>query len=127
MLMKKKFSIKARLKSFGFAFQGLYSLLRYEHNAWIHLLATIVVVGLAWWLQLTRAEWILLVLVIGLVWMAEAFNTALEHLANAVTKDHDRHIKQAKDLAAAAVLIASMVAAITGILIFGPRLIQLLN
>ncbi|MBN2805048.1 MAG: diacylglycerol kinase family protein [Prolixibacteraceae bacterium] len=125
--MKKKFSIKARLKSFGFAFQGLTRLVRYEHNAWIHFMATIVVLGLAWWLELTRAEWILLVLVIGLVWMAEAFNTALEHLADAVSTAPDRNIKQAKDMAAAAVLIAALVALITGLLIFVPRLIQLMN
>lgn len=125
--MKKKFSLRARLKSFAYAFRGLAILIGNEHNAWIHLVASIVVLALAFKFEVTTTEWIILVLVIGLVWMAEAFNTAIERLADKVNPGPDENIKTAKDLAASAVLIAALVAAVTGVIIFGPRLLQLLN
>ena len=123
--MSKPFSIVARLASFRFAIRGLRTLIATEHNARVHLLLTggVVVVGLA--LGLTSEDWRWAVLAIALVWMAEAFNTAIERLGDAVSTKHDARIGAAKDVAAGAVLLASSAAAIIGVSIFLPYLLAL--
>ena len=121
-----RFSLTDRLRSFGFAFKGLGYVLRTQHNAWIHLVASLVVVGIALFLDVSRMDWCWLVLAMGAVWCAEAFNTALEELANAVDSEPNPMIGRAKDAAAAAVLIAALAAAIIGIIILGPPLWRLL-
>lgn len=120
--MHQPFSFTARLHSFRYALAGLRTLLLTQHNAWIHAAATTVVVAAGLVLGLSRAEWCWLVLAITLVWMAEALNTALEFLADAVTQDFHPLILQAKDVAAAAVLIAAIGALVIGLLVFGPHL-----
>jgi diacylglycerol kinase (ATP) len=121
-----RFSLTDRLRSFGFAFKGLGYVLRTQHNAWIHLVASGVVVGIALFLDLSRTDWCWLILAMGAVWCAEAFNTALEELANAVDSEPNPMIGRAKDAAAAAVLIAALAAAIIGVIILGPPLWSLL-
>jgi diacylglycerol kinase len=74
-------------------------------------------------LRISSGEWLWIILAIGAVWFAEAVNTAIERLADAVTREHDPNIKFAKDCAAAAVLIASSVALLIGLIIFVPRLV----
>ena len=81
-----------------------------------------IVIGLL--LDVDRSDWLWLVLAIGMVWFAEAINTALERLADAITVEHDPQIKVAKDCAAGAVLIASIIALLIGLLIFVPLLCQ---
>ena len=108
--------------SFVFAFRGLRFLFVNEHNARLHLLATMVVLLTGAILGVTANEWLWIVVAVGSVWFAEAINTAIEQLANAVTTDHDPRIGAAKDVAAAAVLICSLVALIIGLVIFVPRL-----
>ena len=121
------FRIGARLRSFGHAFRGLALLLRGEHNAWIHAAATIAALALAVRLGLQRVEWVALVLAIALVWAAEALNTAVEALADAITTEVDPRIRDAKDLAAGGVLVCAIAAAAIGLTIFGPRLWLLLT
>ena len=121
-----RFSLTDRLRSFGFAFKGLGYVLRTQHNAWIHLVASGVVVGIALFLDLSRTDWCWLILAMGAVWCAEAFNTALEELANAVDSEPNPMIGRAKDAAAAAVLIAALAAATIGVIILGPPLWSLL-
>jgi diacylglycerol kinase (ATP) len=121
-----RFSLTYRLRSFGFAFKGLGYVLRTQHNAWIHLVASGVVVGIALFLDLSRTDWCWLILAMGAVWCAEAFNTALEELANAVDSEPNPMIGRAKDAAAAAVLIAALAAATIGVIILGPPLWSLL-
>ena len=75
------------MKSFGYAFKGIFFLVSREHNAWIHLAITILVIGSAFYFDVTRGEWIILILCIGLVWMAEAFNTALEKMVDLVSPE----------------------------------------
>ena len=93
-----------------------------EVHSRVHLVATIVVVGAGLWFSLSRAEWAAVSLAIGLVWVAEAANTALEHLADAAVPEHHPLIASAKDSAAAAVLIAALVSVVVGLLVFGPKL-----
>ncbi|MBN2092091.1 diacylglycerol kinase family protein [candidate division KSB1 bacterium] len=114
--------IHTRIKSFKYAFQGIFLLLTTQPNAWLHALASIVVILLGFYFKITKAEWSWLVLTMIFVWMAEAFNSAIEFLSDAITKQNHPLIGKAKDLAAGAVLIAAIGAVVMGILIFGPYL-----
>lgn len=118
--MAKTFSIVDRLKSFSFAFSGIAAMLRTQHNAWIHLAATIAAVVLGLWFGIARGEWMLLVVAIVSVWTAEALNTAFEFLCDVASPEFHPLVKQAKDVAAAAVLIAAVGATIVGLLVFVP-------
>lgn len=118
---------RARLRSLKFAWRGIAELLRSHPNARIHLGATVVVIAAAFLLRVSRGEWAMLVLAMGLVWTAEALNTAVELLGERITTERDELVRRAKDVAAGAVLLASIAAAVTGILILGPRLWALLQ
>jgi diacylglycerol kinase len=109
-------------ESFACAFRGIASLLKSEVHARIHLLATVLVLFLGWWFSITAGEWLAVILSIGLVWVAEALNTAIEYVADLAHPDEHPEVKKLKDLAAAAVLFASIAAFIVGLIIFLPRL-----
>ncbi len=97
-------------------------MLRSEHNARIHAAATVVVVAAGLGFKITSGEWLAIVVVIALVWVAEAFNSALESLGDAVSADPDPLVGRAKDVAAGAVLLAAIAALLVAALVFGPRL-----
>lgn len=120
------FSIAGRLRSFPHAIRGLRDLIHRQHNARIHAAATVAALALGWLSRLTRQEWGILVLAIAAVWAAEAFNTALESLADAVHPERHPLVGRAKDAAAAAVLVAAIASVIVGGLLFLPRLAALL-
>ena len=113
------------IKSFQYAVTGLRHLLTSEPNARFHLLATILVMVLYFVLPINLLECCILLICIGLVWMAEAFNSAIERIADRITLDQDPMIKKTKDLAAAGVLLASAVALIVGLMIIGRHIIVL--
>ena len=115
--MNRPFSFNHRLASFRHAFAGIATLLREQHNTRIHLAATLVVVGAGFYLEVSRPDWIALLMAIALVWMAEAFNSAVEYLADAAVPERHPLVKRAKDVAAAGVLIASIVAAAIGVVV----------
>ena len=117
---------RQRIRSFKYAFQGVSYLLRSQPNARIHLAATVMVVLLGFWLAVDRTEWCLLTLCVGLVFGAEALNTSLEELTNLVSPDHHPLAGRAKDTAAAGVLFLAGAAAVTGGIIFIPKLYHLL-
>lgn len=110
------------LRSFKYAFQGVWVLMQ-ENNARFHLLATIIVLLTGLLVGLSSTEWSIIGIIIGLVWIAEAFNTAIEKLCDFVTTEHHPLIGKVKDLSAAAVLIISCIAVIIGIIIFLPKLL----
>ena len=120
----ERFSIKKRLRSFVYAGKGLKSFFRKEHNAWIHCFITIVVIFLGIVLHISVHEWIAIILCIGLVFAAEAFNTAIERLVNFVSPERNDRAGDVKDIAAGAVLICAIAAAIVGLIIFIPKLCQ---
>lgn len=122
--MSRQFSLADRLRSFRFAYNGLRYLVTSEHNARLHLLATIVVVVLGILTEISLDEWRWLFLAIALVWSAEAFNTALERLGDAVSLEHNPKIGHSKDVAATAVMIASLLSVLIGLTIFGPYLVK---
>ena len=111
-----------RINSIKCAFRGMFIMLKYEHNAWIHLLATVVVCAAGYYLKLSNSEWCWIVLAIVAVWTAEALNTALEFLADVTSPDFNPLVKKAKDVAAGAVLITSIGSVIIALLVFGPYL-----
>lgn len=117
------FSWHERLHSFVYAGRGLKLLWR-EHNTHIHLAATILVGVAGLCFGLTTIEWAAIVIVIGFVWVAEALNTAIERLCDHVEPQQHPSIAAVKDIAAAAVLIAALTAALTGIIIFVPHIIS---
>lgn len=119
--MTKPFSIAERIKSVSFALSGIGAMLRTQHNARIHLTASIVVVGAGIWFGIPREEWVWLIASMVAVWTAEALNTAFEFLCDVASPEFHPLVKQAKDVAAAAVLIAAIGAAIIGLLVFVPH------
>jgi diacylglycerol kinase (ATP) len=112
-------------RRFAYALQGVAFLVRTQANARLHLLATVAVCVAGAALDLARAEWRWVTVAIVLVWSAEAFNTALEQLADALHPERHPAIGHAKDVAAAAVLIAAAGAAVIGVLVFAPHLARL--
>ena len=114
--------LTGRIKSFGYAFKGIATLIGSQPNAQIHLVATLLVVGLGFWLDIQRGEWIAVLLAMALVWLAEGMNTALEFLTDLASPDFHPLAGKAKDVAAGAVLIAAIFAAAVGIIVFGPYL-----
>jgi diacylglycerol kinase (ATP) len=116
------FSVFARIKSFGYALNGLGFMLRTQHNAWLHLAASVGVVGAGLALQVSGADWRWLVSAIAMVWVAEAFNTAVEHVCDVVSPGYLEAVKRAKDIAAGAVLICAGAATFIGALTFWPYL-----
>lgn len=101
---------------------GLAHVLRSQRNAWIHAIASLAVVSLALWLQLSLTHWALLFLAMAMVWMAEFINSALEATVDLASPDIHPLAKVGKDVGAAAVLIAAVSAALVGFLILGPPL-----
>jgi diacylglycerol kinase (ATP) len=116
--------IKSRFVSITNALNGLWHVLKSQQNAHLHLIATVIVILTGLWLGLSIANWVFLLLVIGMVWIAEFLNTALEVIVNLASPDQHPLAKVGKDVGAAAVLIAVIIALIIGIIILGPPLID---
>ena len=118
--------LQKRIKSFSHAFSGLRVFFAETPNVQIHLIATVAVVVLCAWLRVSLMEWAILIVCIFTVLVAEAFNTALENAVDLVTDDWHALAKKAKDVAAAAVLLAALGSVIVGVIILGPKLWALL-
>jgi diacylglycerol kinase (ATP) len=106
--MSRPFEFTGRLRSFRYAFIGLWTMLRTQHNAWVHVAATAAVIATGLILRISASQWCLLVLAIMAVWTAEALNTAFEFLADVASPEFHPTVKHAKDIAAAAVLISAI-------------------
>ena len=125
--MKKVLSIKRLKKSFGYAFKGIDDVISNEPNMKIHVSVAILVVITAFLLKISMIEWIILVLLIGLVLAAEVINTTIENLVDMYTKDYNERAKVVKDTAAGTVLIFAITSAIIGLMIFVPKIILVLE
>ena len=125
--MKKVLSIKRLKKSFGYAFKGIDDVVSNEPNMKIHVSVAILVVIMAFLLKISMLEWIILVLLIGLVLAAEIINTTIENLVDMYTKDYNERAKVVKDTAAGTVLILAITSAIIGLMIFVPKIILVLE
>ena len=118
----KPFSVIARIRSFRHALAGLWLMLSTQHNAWVHLAATLLVCGAGLALKVSATDWRWLVVAIALVWTAEALNTAFEHLCDVVSPDFRHAVQKSKDIAAGAVLLSAIAAASIGALTLWPYL-----
>ena len=116
--------LKSRLNSILIALDGIKYVFMSQMNTRIHAGFTLGVFLLGWLLKINRLEWIALLLVIGLVWVAEFLNTAVEVVIDIISPEENQAAKIGKDVSAGGVLIAAFVSILIGILIFGPRLWQ---
>jgi undecaprenol kinase/diacylglycerol kinase (ATP) len=114
------------MQSFVYAFNGLRVLFLEEHNARIHAAFAFLAILIGFLLKISSYEWIAILLCIALVFSLELINSAIENVADFATKENNNLIKNAKDMAAAAVLIAAIISLIIGIIIFLPKLLALL-
>jgi len=114
--------LRALIRSLRFAIAGVAYALRSEKNLQIHAAASVAAVVLGVICGISRAEWCAVLMAVGLVWAAELLNTAVERLADAVTREPNEQIGHAKDAAAGAVLVAAIIAAVVGAVVFLPKL-----
>lgn len=124
-MKQQRFSIKKRIRSFGFALNGLKTLIREEHNSRIHLLATICVVFAGIFLKISAIEWIVIVFAIGFVITLEIVNAAIENIVDFISPGRNDMIKKIKDLSAAGVLVSTITALIIGLIVFLPKILDL--
>lgn len=111
-------------KSFGYAFQGIFNTIRTERNIKIHCAAAILVTIFGIWLQISKTEWMICFILFGLILALELVNTAVEATVDLFTEERKPLAKKAKDAAVGAVLIVAIFAAVIGILIFIPKLLD---
>jgi diacylglycerol kinase (ATP) len=119
---QKIFSARSRLSSFEFAFKGIFKFFQQEPNAWIHLVASIIVFIAAGFFEVSNNELISLVVVTGFVWVAEIFNTVVERIMDFISIKKNPGIEFIKDLAAGGVLVSAITAIVTGVIVFVPKL-----
>ena len=109
-------------QSFRYALRGFRYALQSERNLRIHSCTAMLVLLLSAWLRLTKIEWLLIILAIALVFIAEMFNTVVELMIDLITTEQSPLARRAKDIAAGAVLVAALTATAVGCAVFGPRL-----
>jgi undecaprenol kinase/diacylglycerol kinase (ATP) len=124
-MKQQKFSTLKRLQSFKYAFNGLLVLIKEEHNARIHLFATIGVLIAGFTLKISTIEWFAVIFTCGFVLVTEIINSAIENLADFISPEKDERIKKIKDLSAAAVLVSAITALLIGLIIFIPEILNL--
>jgi len=117
------FDFKKFFASFGHAFRGLAYLLTNEQNFQVHLLAGITILLAGLWFSISYFEFLILLLTIAFVMMAEIVNTVIEYILDIIHPDYHQKIKIVKDATAGVVLFASIVALIIGLFIFIPKII----
>lgn len=124
---QKKHGIKRLINSFKYSFAGLIYAFKYEQSMTIHILTSIVVVILGIIVKLSLMEWLFCLVIMGLVMATELINTAIEAVVDLTCPEKNDLAKIAKDTASAAVFVFAMVAALSGIILFIPKIIQLLK
>ncbi len=114
------------IKSFGHAFTGISDLIRSEPNTIIHLSATICAIIAGILFRISKPEWCIILIVIAIVWAAEAFNTAIEKLTDHLFPEYHETARFVKDVAAGAVLFCAIAALVCGLIIFLPKLVSVI-
>lgn len=119
-----RFTFSGRIRSVRFALEGIFLVLKGQHNAWIHFAATGLVVFAGLIFGITAAQWAIVILAIVIVWVAEALNTAFELLCDVTNPEFHPVVKKAKDVSAGAVLISAVGALIVGLIVFTPYILN---
>ncbi len=117
-----QYDLKKQLRSFGYAWKGIRCCVGKEQNLSFHLIAMVVTVIAGFLLEITRIDWMIVILCIGVVIAAELFNSAIEKLVDLVSPERHPIAGQVKDIAAGAVLVCAATAAIIGLIVFIPYL-----
>lgn len=120
---KESFSIVKRARSLVYASNGIRIFLKTTHNAWVHIFIGAIAVYLGFYFHISSTEWLFVVLAIGMVLVAECFNTAIEFDIDLTSPEYHPYAKYTKDVAAGAVLLASITAIVIGLIIFLPKFI----
>ena len=120
--LSERFSMKARIKSFSYAIQGIKTFFQTQHNAWVHILATSIVIIVGYVVKLSTTEWCWIIVAIALVFITEMLNTAIEFLTDLVSPEYHPIAKRTKDVAAGAVLVAAIIAVFIGVTVFLPKI-----
>jgi len=120
--MSKKFNFIDRIKGFKYAFNGIKFTLLTQHNFLIHLFCAAAAIAMGYYFNISKNEWLAIIIVIGLVLAAEVFNTAIEEVVNMISPQRNIKAGIIKDLAAGAVLILAITALIIGLIIFIPKI-----
>lgn len=115
--------MKKLLKSFKYAFDGIYTGIKEEQNMKIHITIMILVIIFGIMLKISKSEWIICIILFGLVISMELINTAIENTVDLITKEKNEQAKIAKDVAAGAVLVSAIASAIIGLIIFVPKIL----
>jgi diacylglycerol kinase (ATP) len=123
----RPFQFTGRIRSLRHAIVGILRMIRCQHNAWIHAAATAIVLAAAFLFQVSAADWCWIILALSIVWTAEALNTAFELLADAASPEFHPLVRDAKDVAAGAVLITATAAAVIGVIVFWPHVARLFS
>ncbi len=116
-------NLSSFIASFGFAAKGLAEAIRTQFNIRFHFVATLIAVGMGFYLSISLAEWCFIILSISIVWIAELLNTALEYITDFVSPEYNDIAGKVKDIAASAALVAAISSAVIGLIIFIPKII----
>ena len=121
-----KYDAKNYWESQKFAFSGLQLILKNERNFRIQLVMAVLVIAAGFLLGISHQDWVALFVVMGIVFVTEAFNSVVEAICDTISKDYRINIKYAKDVSAGAVLIGAIVSLAAGVIIFSPYVWELL-
>ncbi len=124
MRSSQKFTLRSRIKSFGYAFNGLKTVAVQEHNFRVHLLAAVVAITAGFYFNIDKYEWIAVIIMVALVLCLEMVNASVEKLSDVVSPQKNRKIKAIKDITAAAVLVAAIASLFVAALIFIPKIVS---
>lgn len=114
--------MKKLLKSFKYAFEGIFTGIKEEQNMKVHIVIMILVIIFGIMLKISTIEWIICIVLFGLVISMELINTAIENTVDLVTKEKNEQAKIAKDVASGAVLVSAIASTIIGLIIFIPKI-----
>jgi diacylglycerol kinase (ATP) len=121
---KNNFSFNGRIRSIKYALEGISLLLKTQYNAWVHLATTVIVILTGIILNIEALHWVIIIVAIVSVWVAEALNTAFELLCDVTHPTFHPVVKKAKDVSAGAVLISALGSIIIGLIVFVPYILQ---
>ena len=117
--------MKKFIKSFKYAFEGIFTGIKEEQNMKIHISIMILVIVFGIMLKISKIEWIICIALFGLVISMELINTAIENTVDLITKENNQQAKIAKDVAAGAVLVSAIVSSVIGLMIFIPKILAI--
>lgn len=120
--MQRDKGIKRTINSFKYAFNGLIDAYRTEQSVWIYIPVSLLVILAGFLLKISTTEWLIIILILGIILSLELINTALEAVVDLATEKYHPLAKKAKDTVSAAVLVFAITAVIIGLIIFIPKI-----